>query len=441
MSSEHRVIRFPHRRSIGTLFVADENQPEEWELLNQARGLIVTPENQPIKWAWLEEARGKVSIPAGVKLKLKISGKGSGSLAPLQDLRPDDLHVLDLNRSEVTDVSLAHIQHLTGLKVLELTATNVTDLALEYLEDLTNLQGLGLSHCHITGDGLIFLKKLTDFRELWLSGADINDDQLEHLQNFTSLVQLGMSGTKISDDGLKNLEPLKKLMRLYLFNTKVTREGAQNFRQIVPGCRVKWKPPTEDNGHDPTDELDPSLDFDEMMGDLPADLLSKLRLPLDISNDAGDTQQTSMSESAFWQIIELLDWEKQGNDDAVIEPAVSSLAAYSKKDVCVFTDLLAEKLHQLDGKKFAQQIGRDSYQDDEQHFSKQWFLGARCCVIVNGREFFQEVLNDPESMPKDLEFEALLSIPARAFERKTGKKFAYAAKCSYETFANKEGWE
>jgi hypothetical protein len=441
MSTEHRVIRFPHRRSVGTLFVADESQPEEWELLNQARGLIVTPENQPIKWAWLEEARGKVSIPAGVKLKLKISGKGSGSLAPLQELRPDDLHVLDLSRSEVTDVSLAHIQHLTGLKVLELTATNVTDVALEYLRDLTNLQGLGLSHCQITGDGLMHLKKLTDFRELWLSGADIIDDEVDYLENFTSLVQLGMSGTKITDEGLKNLAPLKKLMRLYLFNTKVTREGAQNFRQIVPGCRVKWKPPSEDNGQYPTDELDPSLDFDEMMGDLPGDLVASLRLPLDLPGESGLTQSSALSEADFWETIALLDWEKQGNDDAVIEPAVSSLANRSQKDLCLFADLLAEKLHSLDGKQFAQHIGRDSYRDDEQHFSKHWFLGARCCVIVNGKEFFEEVLVDPTSMPKDLEFEALLSIPARAFERKTGKKFSYAAKCSYETFANKNGWE
>ncbi len=42
--TEERIIRFPHRRSIGTLFVAPESQPEEWELLTVVRGLVVSPE-------------------------------------------------------------------------------------------------------------------------------------------------------------------------------------------------------------------------------------------------------------------------------------------------------------------------------------------------------------------------------------------------------------
>src|ERR1700737_2912871 len=123
MSNQQKVIRFPHRRSAGTLYVAPADQPEEWELLSQVRGLVVTPENQPIKWEWLEEARGNVTVPEGYKLKLKISGKGSGSLAPLAELGPDDLHTLDLSRSEISDISLSHLPKLTGLKVLELTAT------------------------------------------------------------------------------------------------------------------------------------------------------------------------------------------------------------------------------------------------------------------------------------------------------------------------------
>ena len=121
MVSPEKIVKFPHRRSIGSLYVAEESQPEEWQLLSQVRGLIVTPENQPIKWEWLEEARGPVRIPAGKKLKLKMSGKGSGSLAPLTELQVDDLHTLDLSRSEVADLSLAHICHLTALRVLELT--------------------------------------------------------------------------------------------------------------------------------------------------------------------------------------------------------------------------------------------------------------------------------------------------------------------------------
>ncbi len=107
------------------------------------RGLVVTPENQPIKWEWLEEARGNVAVPLGKKLKLKVSGKGSGSLAALAELHSDDLHTLDLSRSEISDISLTHLHSLKGLKVLELTATNISDEGAMHLSPLTSLHGLG----------------------------------------------------------------------------------------------------------------------------------------------------------------------------------------------------------------------------------------------------------------------------------------------------------
>ena len=59
-----KTVKFPHRRSIGSLYVAEESQPEEWQLLSQVRGLIVAPENQPIKWGWLEESGQRLGRPA-----------------------------------------------------------------------------------------------------------------------------------------------------------------------------------------------------------------------------------------------------------------------------------------------------------------------------------------------------------------------------------------
>jgi hypothetical protein len=44
-------------------------------------------------------------------------------------------------------------------------------------------------------------------------------------------------------------------------------------------------------------------------------------------------------------------------------------------------------------------------------------------------------------MPKELEFDAVLSLPGKAYERKTQKKFAYLPRFNFETFANKNGWK
>ncbi len=434
MTIPQKTVKFPHRRSIGSLFVADESQPEEWQLLSQVRGLIVTPENQPIKWEWLEEARANVNIPEGKKLKLKMSGKGSGSLAPLAELHSDDLHTLDLSRSEITDISLSHIEHLTGMKVLELTSTNVTDAGLMHLKDLTSLQGLGLSHCYITGKGVGNLVRLQELRELWLSGADLSDVDLVHITVLNNLVQLGLSGTKITNEGLLHLAKIKSLVRLYVFNTGVTKEGTEKMRELSPNCRAKWKPA---QAYSPEDYSEDDTNGGDDLSILSDGLRSMLDLPIERTPSSANGK---FSDADFWETIELLDWDHTGEDEAVIEPAVEALLKRSEKDIIAFADILSEKLHRLDGEVFAKEIGEDAYKGPEHRFSRNWFLRVRCCVVANGNEFFQEVIADPQHMPKDLEFEAILRIATKAYERKTGRKLPLRTKYNYETFGNKHGW-
>lgn len=55
-----------------------------------------------------------------------------------------------------------------------------------------------------------------------------------------------------------------------------------------------------------------------------------------------------MDEVRFWDIIALFDWNKTGDDDAVIEPAVEALSQMSQEDISRFADILSEKLWQLD---------------------------------------------------------------------------------------------
>jgi hypothetical protein len=43
-------------------------------------------------------------------------------------------------------------------------------------------------------------------------------------------------------------------------------------------------------------------------------------------------------------------------------------------------------------------------------------------------------------MPKDLTFEPLLSLAAKAYKLKTGKTFDYSSHFNFETYGNKEGW-
>jgi len=146
-----------------------------------------------------------------------------------------------------------------------------------------------------------------------------------------------------------------------------------------------------------------------------------------------------MSEDVFWRIIALFNWKKTGDDDAVIEPAVKALAQMSLDDIERFEDILSERLFVLDTEAHAREIGEYAYQPGK-YFSPDWFLYERCVVVANGCEFYESVLADATKMPKDMEFEALLTVAPTAFERKTGEEFDHVSGVSYETYSNQAGW-
>lgn len=153
-----------------------------------------------------------------------------------------------------------------------------------------------------------------------------------------------------------------------------------------------------------------------------------------------DRNKAPLSEAHFWEIISLLDWSKTGDDEAVIEPVIAELASGTIRHIFEFADLLSEKLYALDGRKYAMHIGEDSWSPDR-YFSVDNFLYARCCVIANGKEMYEKVLNDPTQMPKDLTFETLLYLPSEAYQRKSGKQYDYTPAYPIETYSNQAAWE
>lgn len=148
-----------------------------------------------------------------------------------------------------------------------------------------------------------------------------------------------------------------------------------------------------------------------------------------------------LTDNDFWQIIDLLNWEKEGDDDAVLEPAVEYLAKQPVGIIYQFYDKLSEKLYLLDTRAHAENSGDNAY-DPDGPFSVDLFLYDRCCVVANGRNFFEKVLADPTLMPKDLSFEALLYIAPEAYERKMDRPMEeYLPSYNYETFSNADGWK
>jgi hypothetical protein len=433
-----RLLRFPARYTLGGLYTAPTSQPETWELLTTPQGLIVNPENQPINWQWLDEARGDVVFEDenDVKLQLKLAPSAASSLAPLENLPAQSFHILDMSRTQVADLGLTHFSHMTSLRVLELAYTPIGDAGLAFIARLNKIQSLGLTATNISSDGLIHLSSLPDLRELWLNGTHIDDSAAEHLVSQNSLMLLGLSGTKVTDQTIVQLKSLKSLLRLYLFNTQVTEEAITELRKQLPALRVKWKRPLPTRPeYTLADLVDLSV---KNKGQNPDHSIIEASAGSETKRLA--SPHSVLPEREFWDIIDLLNWDAEGNDDTVMAPAVLHLKSLDKDAIAAFEEILCEKLFLLDGEKYARQIGRESYHGPERYFSKEWFLAARCCAVANGQIFFEEVLMDPEAMPKDLGFLALKDLAARAYKEKTGHELKYLTRFNPESMRNNSGW-
>jgi hypothetical protein len=143
------------------------------------------------------------------------------------------------------------------------------------------------------------------------------------------------------------------------------------------------------------------------------------------------------SEDDFWSIIEKIDWSKKGSDNK-LKPAVKMLAKMPIPSIYLFADKLSSKLYHLDTRVHA-----DAYaaKDPEHFISADDFLYARCAVVAEGKEYYEQVLNEPSLMPDEIVFEPLLFLADDAFEMKMGIPFNYKPTYNYETQSNKAGWQ
>lgn len=144
-----------------------------------------------------------------------------------------------------------------------------------------------------------------------------------------------------------------------------------------------------------------------------------------------------MGAAEFWELIAMLDWSKSNNSQ-IIEPLVEELSKMPIAKIYQFYDILSEKLWQLDTELYADAMMRE---EEDAYFSADEFLYARCCVVANGKDAYDGVINEPKKFPTNLSFETLLYVAARAYERKTGKKFNSTPAYNFETGSNKQGWE
>lgn len=140
----------------------------------------------------------------------------------------------------------------------------------------------------------------------------------------------------------------------------------------------------------------------------------------------------------FWAAMDLCDWSQEGNDDKVLAPVIAYLAKQEDSVIYHFDDLMSELLYHLDTKKLWNQCEKaDPLAGDDS------FLYSRCVALVNGPAYYDKVRRGRARELWDMEFEAVLYIPSRAWGQKHGRDpsdYAHFPPLSIETGSNHEGW-
>ena len=103
---------------------------------------------------------------------------------------------------------------------------------------LQNLTILDLKYTQITDEGLKEVAKLQNLTSLSLGHTKITDAGIKEVAKLQNLEGLGLTGTTISDAGLKEVAKLQKLERLSLSLTKVTKEGVAELKKALPNCQI-----------------------------------------------------------------------------------------------------------------------------------------------------------------------------------------------------------
>jgi hypothetical protein len=122
-------------------------------------------------------------------------------------------------------------------------------------------------------------------------------------------------------------------------------------------------------------------------------------------------------------------------------PTVAALAKLGPDDIVAFQDHVAARLHALDTKAHASHMGTYAFREGENNpFSEDAFVYARCVVVANGRDAFEYIRPNSQAMPADMEFESLLRVAPEAYAVATGEEFNHESPISFETYSNRAGW-
>jgi hypothetical protein len=138
--------------------------------------------------------------------------------------RLQNLRVLSLAGTEITEEIMAHVAKLPALQTLILNSTDI-DGILHPIAGHASLETLYLSRSTVTDDDLQVLTTLPNLSQLNLSETGISDIAAPTISKLSDLTGLYLCGTNITDATLVDISQMDKLKELRVDFTEVTNTG------------------------------------------------------------------------------------------------------------------------------------------------------------------------------------------------------------------------
>jgi hypothetical protein len=163
--------------------VAVEEEPRKLKFRDQSLGdLLVESADDPDYWEHVAEARGLVEAPHSGRLQLELKKDTKLELGVLGRPEMTQIVALDASGSLVGDEEVVLITALKELEELDLSQTAVTDASMKQISRLKKLQKLWLDGTKVTADGLAQLKALPHLSKVSLSQTEISDSNIISLK-------------------------------------------------------------------------------------------------------------------------------------------------------------------------------------------------------------------------------------------------------------------
>ncbi|MDZ4688912.1 MAG: hypothetical protein SH850_27870 [Planctomycetaceae bacterium] len=170
-----------------------------------------------------------------------------GALAALLSLESglEDVKVLNLNGSKVTNRGLKDVGKLPGLLKLDIRSSTIDENAAQAIAQASSLEELRVDGGEFTDQGVIALRPLQSLRVLVMNQVRLSPEGWAELANHPLLEELWILQSNITDEGMLTLSRCVKLKTVVLNQVPISDAGLAQLSRVeglehlnLAGCSI-----------------------------------------------------------------------------------------------------------------------------------------------------------------------------------------------------------